>query len=328
MHKTDLTLSKLHPLTQKCITEFSKTAGVIEKEPWFLTDAANYLRRWVADNQNPNYVAVTVPALEFIFAAPTSRDFQMVVPDGPQIPICIDKQSAVLVLRDCCSHVRWEKYAPGAIRTISAVPRIDPAGRQGKRKNTDQEGAQVVQPAVAPPAGRGRAGRGHGRAGRGQGRAGRSVGRDGSEEQAEVLGVPAAAPAAPAAVEQLLPGAAELPVPPLPPAGQLGCGRCRGSRLGCATCKAPQYQRRGAAAGRGGRGRGRGRGHAVAAEPVLEPAPPAQQLAPPVMARRVRGRGRGGRAAEQEEEERNTVARRALARGGRGRGRGAVGGRH
>ena len=237
---------------------FRKAANVFGSDPWNLHSAKQYLLDWV--DRSERAVLDELEPFQWIWND-QKVDLRRASPAGPF------SQWVIFVLVSCfgaccrglvsllLQRLRWEQYAPGPVRLVSAAAEADAdrvavTARDNARRRR-RAAAAVPEPAAAaappppPPEG------------------------------------PAAAPA---------PREPEPPVAvPNPEAGavprQLGCGKCRYSAIGCRQCRRPDYVPRGG---------GRGRANAVAA-PAPPLAPEAAGAAKgDGRGRRGRGGGRAG----------------------------------
>eukprot|EP00435_Cladocopium_sp_Y103_P067203 s449_g29.t1 len=84
-------------LSEKLMGEFLKTADLVEKEPWSLTEASEYLRTWVKENQDGVEKEPPTFALEkaSLFDQPTERlanleQYQEFAPDPPK-PVRVEE---------------------------------------------------------------------------------------------------------------------------------------------------------------------------------------------------------------------------------------------
>lgn len=145
-------------LSQREVSEFLRTARIIEAHPWLLSSAANYLRELVSRNQQkdwlppPDLKFVHCQQQTFVMKLPPPPDWQNFAPLPPRtIQVSVSgpalrgqaKPKAALAPKAKGKTGAKSQPAPKAKGKANAKPQPVPAPKAGAKKRAKPEGQEL-----------------------------------------------------------------------------------------------------------------------------------------------------------------------------------------
>ena len=119
------TAMKRNLLSKESVKQYQRTARLVEKDPWFHTRAADYLRKWVDQNEKQDWGSHKLFELEFVMK---TRDAKL----EPE------------------NSVFWHQFAPDPPKVV-AVHCMESKGKAAKPKASSTLPKTKSKPIATPP---------------------------------------------------------------------------------------------------------------------------------------------------------------------------------